>query len=154
MKLQETKSSIKNTLHISINKRRSLWPGITQLTQNQINRMEWAPFKAVQDRSGLGQVPKCPYLCRKEYCNERQLSPAGTKSNSATCSGVGLGEPRRLLTFSHLCRSWDIARGKHPSIHKSLQFILPLFYLFEKQNGYNPVSFWNRPNRSDRRARK
>lgn len=41
---------------------------------------------------------------------------------------------------SHISgRSWDIAHGKHHSIHKSSQFILSLFYLFEEQNIYNPI---------------
>lgn len=83
-------------------------------------------------------------------CLKRSIVTRGSSlqqaSKAASYRGLVLNSSHRDWESPEAClpshisgRSWDIAHGKHHSIHKSSQFIHSLFYLFEKQNFYNPI---------------
>lgn len=158
MELQETKSSIKNTLHISINKGRNLWPGITQQSKNQINRMEWVLYKTVQDLGGPNQRPKRFYLCKKKDCNKRQLSPTGIKRSlvpwSALNSSTGTGRAQRLACLLTSLVGVGILPMGNTTVFINLPSLSSLYFTFLKSKTFIIPFFWNRPNRSDRQARK
>lgn len=90
---------------------------------------------------------RCPsvFICLKRSIVTRGSSLQQV-SKAASYRALVLNSSHRDWESPEAClpsrisgRSWDIAHGKHHSIRKSSQFILSLFYLFEKQNVYNPI---------------
>lgn len=90
---------------------------------------------------------RCPsvFICLKRSI-VRRGSFLQQVSKAALYPGLLLNSSPRVWGSPEACLpshisggSWDIAHGKHHCIHKSSQFILSLFYLFEKQNVYNPI---------------
>lgn len=89
-------------------------------------------------------MAKCFYLFKKRIVRRGRFLQQVLKA--ALYPGLVLNLSSRVWENPEAClpshisgRSWDIAHGKHHWIHKSSRFILSLFYLFEKQNVYNPI---------------
>lgn len=96
MEQQETKSSIKNTLCASVNKRRNLWLGVCS-AEAKSDKLDGASSFSKSTGPQWPRSGAQAFLSFKmKYCSKRQLSPAGIESVVWSGAPSQTGRAQRL----------------------------------------------------------